>query len=109
MKDVRFLGNSLADLRAFPTDARRAAGLQLDRVQRGLMPTDWKLIPTIGPGVVEIRVRSATGAFRVVFVANLGDEVVVLHCFQKKSEQTLRRDIALAASRYKAFLRGGAR
>lgn len=109
MKDVRFLGTSLADLRAFPLQARREAGLQLDRVQRGPMPADWKPLPVIGPGGVEIRIRSATGAFRVVYVASFGAEVVVLHCFQKKSQQTPHRDIVLAASRYKAFLRGSER
>lgn len=106
MKNVRFIGTSLADLRAFPQDVRRNAGMQIDRVQRGLMPTDWKLIPAIGPGVVEIRLRSVAGAFRVVYVASRGPEVVVLHCFQKKVQQIAHRDIALAAARYRVFFKG---
>lgn len=39
-KDVVFLGSSLSDLKAFPLDARRAAGFQLDLLQQGEQPFD---------------------------------------------------------------------
>jgi phage-related protein len=42
----------------------RAAGYQLDRVQRGLDPDDWKPMKIVGEGVWEIRVREASGAYR---------------------------------------------
>lgn len=106
MKNLPFLGTAYSDLKAFPEDARRKAGQQLNRVQQGLMPVDWKAMPLVGPGVVEIRIRGPAGAFRVLYVASIGDEVFVLHCFQKKSAQTSRRDIALASARYKANLNG---
>lgn len=65
-KPVEFRGSSLADLRAFPEQARRESGHQIDQVQQGVEPDDWKPMPSIGPGVKEIRVRDASGAFRVV-------------------------------------------
>jgi phage-related protein len=71
------------------------------------MPKDWKPMPGVGAGVVELRIRVTDGAFRVLYVAKFGDTVVVLHCFQKKSSQTSHTDIAVAASRYRALLRGG--
>jgi phage-related protein len=40
-------------LRDFPVDARQDAGYQLDKVQRGLQPDDFKPMPTIGKGVGE--------------------------------------------------------
>jgi phage-related protein len=70
------------------------------------MPSDWKPMTAVGPGVIEIRIRSAEGAYRVVYMTNFGDQVVVLHCFQKKTQQTSPRDIGVAVSRYKSFLRG---
>jgi phage-related protein len=51
--------------------------------------------------VREIRIRDETGAFRVVYVANMADAVYVLHAFQKKTQQTAKRDLDLAASRMK--------
>lgn len=106
MKDLLFLGPARADLKAFPTEARQAAGTQLKRVQMGLMPTDWKPTPSVGPGVIEIRLRVSVGTFRVLYAANIGEYVLVLHCFQKKSARISRVDISLATARYRAFLRG---
>jgi predicted XRE-type DNA-binding protein len=62
VKPLDFLGDSLDVLRAFPDGARRAAGFQLDRLQRGLEPLDWKPMTSIGPGAQEIRVREEGAA-----------------------------------------------
>jgi phage-related protein len=106
MKPVSFLGDSLDALRVFPQAARRMVGLQLDRVQRGLDPDDWKPMPTVGPGVREVRVRDEAGAFRVLYVARFAEAVYVLHCFQKKSDKTSRQDLELGRQRFKELVRG---
>lgn len=59
---------------------------------------------TIGAGVKEIRIRDESGAFRVIYLAKLADAVYILHCFQKKTEQTSGRDIDLARKRYKELM-----
>ena len=104
MKPISFRGNSLDDLRQFPLDARREAGYQIDRVQNGLGPSDWKPMNSVGQGVKEIRIRDADGAFRVIYLAKLADAVHVLHCFQKKSEKTTEADIELARKRFRALM-----
>lgn len=101
MKRIDFLGDSLARLREFPDEARSEAGFQLRRVQAGENPADWKPMTTVGPGVREIRVREAGGAFRVIYLANLPERLVVLHAFQKKTQRTSQRDIELAAKRFR--------
>jgi phage-related protein len=104
-KPIEFRGNSLDDLRAFPLSAKREAGYQLDRVQNGLEPDDWKPLNTVGLGVREIRIRDAAGAFLVVYVAKFTDAVYVLHCFQKKTEKTSKADLDLAKKRYQELLK----
>lgn len=99
-KPIEFLGDSLRSLREFPDDAKRDAGYQLDRVQHGLQPDDFKPMPTIGKGVEEIRVRDDTGAYRVIYTARLADAIYVLHAFQKKTQATSKRDIDLAKQRF---------
>jgi phage-related protein len=108
VKLIVFLGDSLVRLRAFPERARREAGFQLDRVQRGLDPADWKPMKTVGAGVREIRVRDA-GAFRVIYLAALPEAVYVLHAFRKKTQRTSPRDLELARSRLRELKRGGPR
>jgi len=100
-KFLRFCGSALDDLRAFPATARREAGFQLDKVQTGLDPTDWKSMNTVGQGVREIRIRDRDGAFRVMYVAKFKSAVYVLHCFQKKTQTTSKADLDLAESRYR--------
>ena len=60
---------------------------------------------TIGPDVREIRIREASGAFRVIYLAKLEDRVLVLHAFQKKTQKTAQKDIDLAAARLRAWRR----
>jgi phage-related protein len=99
-KPLLFVGSSHDDLKAFPDEARRDAGFNLDFVQRGLEPQSWKPMKTVGPGVKEIRVRDATGAYRVVYLAARPEAVYVLHCFQKKTRKTRKVDVELAARRF---------
>lgn len=70
-------------------------------MQNGLDPDDWKPMKTIGPGVREIRIRDASGAFRIIYLATLTDRVLVLHAFEKKTQRTAQRDIEPALKRLK--------
>ncbi|HHJ13622.1 MAG TPA: type II toxin-antitoxin system RelE/ParE family toxin [Gammaproteobacteria bacterium] len=104
MKDVRFVGSSLEELKQFPAGARREAGFELSNVQAGLQPSDWKPMSSIGPGAVEIRIKDVTGIYRVIYVARFEEAVYVLHAFQKKSRKTRKADIELARARYRMMV-----
>lgn len=108
MKPILFHGTALTDLKRFPDAPRREAGRQLDKVQRGLDPADWKPMASIGVGVKEIRIHDPSGAFRVIYVTKFADGVHVLHCFEKKSSKTAQSDIDLATRRYRDLVRGSA-
>jgi len=99
-KAVIWVGSSLADLSAQPTEARRLLGFELREVQHGRAPSDWKPMPSVGAGVVEIRVRTIEGAFRVLYVAKFVEAIYVRHAFQEKSQKTSALDLELARSRY---------
>jgi phage-related protein len=109
MKDVSFLGDSLRRIREFPNDARQDIGFQLDKVQRGSQPDDFKPMPTVGKGVEEIRLRALDGIYRVIYTARVGDRIYVLHAFHKKSQATSRSDIELARKRYQWLRQQGDR
>ena len=99
MKQLRFVGSSLDDLRDFPLEVRRECGRELSRVQNGLMPTDWKPMLQVGTGVYELRVHTL-GEWRIIYIARHKDAVYVLHAFHKKTQQTRQSDITLARKRY---------
>lgn len=105
MKPVRFLGDSLERLREFPEDAKQDAGYQLDKVQRGEQPDDFKPMPSIGKGVEEIRLWDDLGTYRIIYTARLTDAVYVLNVFTKKTQTTSKRDIDVARERYAQLTR----
>ncbi len=94
-KPVVWVGSSRERLRAFPAEARRDAGHQLHVVQLGLSPADWRPMPSVGAGVVELRVHAA-GEHRVVYLAKFAEAIYVLHAFEKKTRQTREPDLHLA-------------
>ena len=62
-------------------------------------------MPTIGAGVMELRIWGDAGTFRVVYVAKFEDAVYVLHCFKKKTPKTSRPNIELARKRFKELVK----
>jgi len=100
MKPIAFVGHSLEAIRAFPARVKREMGYELDKVQRGDDPKDWKAMSSVGSGVREIRIRLG-GAWRVVYVVNRADAIYVLHAFQKKSQKASAKDVAAIKAAYK--------
>jgi phage-related protein len=80
-------------------------GHQIDQVQNGRDPDDWKPMGTVGAGVREIRVHEGKDQYRALYVTKLGDKVYVLHCFHKTTKQTSQSDIDVAAKRYRELVK----
>ena len=99
-RPLAWLGSSLADVRAFPEETRRIVGYQLRRVQKGLMPTDWKPMSSVGTGVVEVRLHTRL-EHRVLYIAKYSEAIYVLHAIEKKTRKTSRRDLGIASQRLK--------
>lgn len=100
MKELKFAGSALADIRDFPLEARREAGYQLSQVQFGFEPSDWKPMSGISTGVREIRIHKK-GEFRVVYITRFYEAIYVLHAFRKKTRKISKRDTELIKARLK--------
>lgn len=83
MKALKFVGSSLDDLRGFPADARRQAGFELDALQRGFEPSDWKPMKDVGAGVREVRIH-VSGEWRIIYVARFADAVLCSIHFKRR-------------------------
>ncbi|MGA3019767.1 MAG: type II toxin-antitoxin system RelE/ParE family toxin [Bryobacteraceae bacterium] len=103
MKPIQWLGDSRDRVRRFPQAARREIGYQLSLIQAGCSASDWKPIPLVGAGVIEIRVH-AEGEYRVFYVARFEDAVYVLHVFGKKSRKASSLDVELGKKRYRELM-----
>jgi phage-related protein len=103
LRPVVWLGNSRKNLRGFPDGAQKLLGDELQLIQFGGMPRDAKPFKGVGSGVLEIALRYASEAYRVVLALQIGRRIYVLHAFQKKSKrgiETPKRDVELIKMRY---------
>jgi phage-related protein len=100
MKKIIWLGSSYDDLLDFSREAKQEAGYNLDKIQRGKEPSDWKPMPSVGKGVREIRVH-CENEYRIIYLTQRTEGIYVLHSFVKKTEKTSAKDIELARSRFK--------
>ena len=103
LRPVVWLGSSKKNIQDFPKGAQKLLGDELQLIQFGGMPKDAKPFKGIGSGVLEIALRYASDAYRVVVAVQIGKRIYVLHAFQKKSKrgfETPRRDVELIRQRY---------
>ena len=101
---VVFACRSLDDLREFPIEIRRYAGYQIDKLQAGLAPDDWRSMWSIGPGVQEIRVAERGNRFPVLYILRFQATIYVLHCVLKNTRNVARRDVHHARAVLHALL-----
>ncbi len=103
LRPVVWLGSSKKKLQDFPHGAQKLLGDELQLIQFGGMPKDAKPFKGVGSGVLELAVRYASDAYRVVLALQIGRRIYVLHAFQKKSKKgiaTPKPDVDLINQRY---------
>lgn len=98
---VAWEGDSREVLQRFPKEVRQNFGFELWRMQKGKPPSNYRPLPSVGPGVFELRDQDERAWYRVVYVSRIEDVIYVLHCFEKKSREMPKRDFEKARKRYR--------
>ena len=104
LSDIIWEGDSKDILSSFPKGVKQDLGLGLYMLQLSEKPPDWKPMATVGKGVFELRVQDDRAWYRVIYFTKIKDKAFVLHCFEKKTRTTAKRDIDKAKARLKALL-----
>ena len=103
-RPVSWIKAALKDFEAFPRDAQSPFLTALTIAAEGGKADIAKPMQGVGSGVFEIALAFRGDAFRVVYAIQLGDEIWVIHAFQKKSKQgikTPKHEIELVKGRLK--------
>lgn len=96
--DIDWRGNSREVLSAWPSELKQTLGYEL-RVQSGEKPSDSKPLTDVGQGVFELREEVGNVLYRVAYLPRRENEVVVLHCFEKRGQKTSKNDIRTIETR----------
>jgi phage-related protein len=103
LRPITWLGSSLDDLKELPRSVQREVGFSLHQVQEGKTPSNAKPLKETGSGILEIVSDYNKNTYRAVYAVKLGDDVYVLHVFQKKSKhgiETPKKEIDLIKQRF---------
>ncbi len=104
--EVHFEGDSLEVLSAFPLAVKQSLGFALRQLQKGREPTcPTRSMNSIGPGVYELKEADERTWYRAIYLSKVENVIHVLHCFEKDSRKTEKRDIAIASQRLKLVRR----
>jgi phage-related protein len=101
-----FHPSALAAIRNFPESARQAMGQALLDLQYGArigMPLS-RPMPTIAPGVHELRIKDDAGIYRAFYLLRFHGGVIIFHAFAKKTQKTPLREINTARKRLSEML-----
>lgn len=100
--EIHFEGDSLEVLSSFPDEIKRVLGFALRQLQLGREPAcQTRRMTSIGTGVYELKESDDRTWYRAIYLSRVGNVIHVLHCFEKDSRKTDRRDIAIASRRLK--------
>ena len=103
-RKISWVKAALKDFQDFPQGAQIEMARALTILAEGQMPDIAKPLTGFGGGVMEFALRHRGEAFRVVYALQTGDDIWILHAFQKKSKsgiKTPKQDIDLIHARLK--------
>jgi phage-related protein len=97
---IHWEGDSREVLGGFPEEVRGSLGFALYELQLGRLPSvTTRRLESIGVGVYELKKADERTWYRVIYLAKIDDAIYVLHCFEKRSRKTDRRDLNIAKER----------
>lgn len=102
--EIAWEGDSLDVIRSFPSEVRADLGAELRRLQLGDMPLNSRPMKSIGARVYEVKEQDERAWYRVIYLAKVGSRIHVLHCFEKQSAKTSKKDLQVAKTRLKWVL-----
>lgn len=104
LRTISWLKGALKDFQKLPEPVRDDAADALTEIAEGGTPDIAKLLAGLGGGVWELAIKERGDAFRVIYALQLGDDIWVLHAFQKKSKRgiaTPKHEIDVVRERIK--------
>lgn len=89
-RPISWIKGARKDFEDFPQGAQLDMARALTILAEGRMPDIAKPLTGFGSGVMELALKHRGDAFRVVYALQIGDDIWVIHAFQKKSKSRIK-------------------
>lgn len=103
-RKISWIKAARKDFERFPQEAQSICLAALTIAAEGGKADIAKPLKGLGTGILEVALPWQGNAFRVVYAVQIGDEIWVIHAFQKKSVhgiKTPQHEVELIADRLK--------
>ncbi|MCO6188298.1 type II toxin-antitoxin system RelE/ParE family toxin [Rhizobium sp. L1K21] len=104
MKEIVWVKSARKEFEKFPAGAREVMQSALIVAAEGRKADIAKPMKGLGSGVMEIALPYRSDAYRVIYAVQFGDDLWVVHAFQKKSTRgiaTPKKEVELIKARLK--------
>lgn len=106
MNKVEWNKKALKEVKSFPEEIKKELGYLLFKLQIGeslKMPSS-RTMTCIAKGCCELRVQGNDGIYRVFYFLKIKEKILIFHAFQKKEQQTPKKEIDLGKKNLKEML-----
>ncbi len=103
-RNISWIKSAKKDFMKLPAAVREDMETALTLAAEGQKADSAKPVTGLGAGVFEITKRYRTDTYRTIYALKIGDDIWVIHAFQKKSKtgiKTPKEDIDLIKDRIK--------
>ncbi len=106
MKKIKWNPKALDFVKSLEEETRKEIGTLLLLIQQGetLGEPQSKPMKSIHQNAFELRISDRKGAFRVIYVLNMGDKILIPHAFTKKTQKTPQRELDLSIKRLRKLI-----
>ena len=107
MKNVTWTDKARDFVRSLDLETKREIGTLIMLIQSGVTLTEPQSKPmkSIHKNAYELRIKDKKGIYRVIYVLNIGDQILIPHAFTKKSQKTPKKEIDLSIKRLQELLK----
>lgn len=106
MKKVKWNEKARDFVKGLDDETKIEIGTLLMMLQQGqsLGEPQSKPMKSIHAKAHELRVKDKKGAYRVIYVLSIQDQILIPHAFTKKTQKTPQKEIELSIKRLKEML-----
>lgn len=106
MKKIKWNDKAREFVRSLTDETKKEIGTLLLMLQMGekLGEPQSKPMKSIHAKAHELRIKDKKGAYRVIYVLQVNDQILIPHAFTKKTQKTPKKEIELSVKRLKEMM-----
>lgn len=106
MKEILWNPRAKEFVQSLDINTKREIGTLLMLIQLGqfLNEPQSKPMKAIHKNAYELRIKDKNGAYRIIYILNIGNKIFIPHAFTKTTNRTPKKEILISIKRFQELL-----